>query len=207
MIVIFVAVFWVLASIIFYYNSNHSPLAHKYLTHGSFIETIWTITPALVLIGIAFPSFRLLYLLDEVISPTITIKVLGHQWYWSFEYSDYVSSTGQSIEFDSYLIPEDTLENGQLRLLDVDNRVLIPVDTHIRFIVSASDVIHSFAVPSFGVKIDCTPGRLNQTSILAERTGVFYGQCSEICGAYHSFMPLAIEAVSVQDYLTWIDQS
>ena len=139
------------------------------------IELIWTITPAFVLIAIAFPSFRLLYLLDEVISPTVTIKVVGHQWYWSYEYSDYINVSGESIEFDSYMLPDSDLELGQFRLLDVDNKVTVPVDTHIRLIVTGADVIHSFAVPSLGIKIDATPGRLNQTSILAERTGVFYG--------------------------------
>ena len=171
------------------------------------IELIWTITPALILIAIAFPSFRLLYLLDEVISPTITIKVVGHQWYWSYEYSDYVNESGESIEFDSYMIPESDLELGQFRLLDVDNNVIVPVDTHIRLIVTGADVIHSWAVPSLGIKIDAVPGRLNQTSILAERTGVFYGQCSEICGVWHGFMPIAVEAVSVQDYLAWINSN
>ena len=207
LIVIFVAVFWVLASIIFYYNSNHSPLAHKYLTHGSFIETIWTITPALVLIGIAFPSFRLLYLLDEVISPTITIKVTGHQWYWSFEYSDYVTDTGDPIEFDSYMIPESDLELGQFRLLDVDNKLIIPVDCHIRLIVTGSDVLHSFGVPSLGLKLDAVPGRLNQVSFLAERPGTFYGQCSEICGVWHGFMPIVVEAVSSPEFLVWVDSA
>jgi cytochrome c oxidase subunit 2 len=149
----------------------------------------------------------LLYLLDEVISPTITIKVVGHQWYWSYEYSDYINESGESIEFDSYMVPDSDLEQGQFRLLDVDNRVMIPTDTHIRLIVTGADVLHSFAVPSFGVKIDAVPGRLNQASILCERTGVFYGQCSEICGVYHGFMPIVIEAVSVEDYLAWIDQA
>ena len=133
------------------------------------IELIWTITPAIILIAIAFPSFRLLYLLDEVISPTITIKVVGHQWFWSYEYSDYINESGESIEFESYMQPEDDLELGQLRLLDVDTKVYVPVDTHIRLIVTGADVIHSWAVPSLGVKIDAVPGRLNQTSILAER--------------------------------------
>ena len=205
LVVISVGVFWALGSIIYYYNSEKSPIVHKYLNHGTLIELIWTITPALILIGIAFPSFRLLYLLDEVISPTITIKVVGHQWYWSYEYSDYVNESGESIEFDSYMIPESDLELGQFRLLDVDNRVVVPVDTHIRLIVTGADVIHSWAVPSLGIKIDAVPGRLNQTSILAERTGTFYGQCSEICGVWHGFMPIAIEAVSVQDYLAWVD--
>ena len=178
LVVIFFGVFWVLSSIIYYYNSNKSPIVHKYLTHGTFIELVWTLTPALILIAIAFPSFRLLYLLDEVISPTITIKVVGHQWYWSYELSDYLNESGEAIEFDSYMIPEGELNVGDFRLLAVDNKLVVPVDTHVRLIVTGADVIHSFAVPAFGIKIDGTPGRLNQTSILAERTGVFYGQCS-----------------------------
>ena len=135
------------------------------------------------------------------------IFLILHQWYWSYEYSDYINESGESIEFDSYMLPESDLELGQFRLLDVDNRVVIPTDTHIRLIVTGADVIHSFAVPSLGVKIDAVPGRLNQTSILAERTGVFYGQCSEICGVWHGFMPIAVEAVSVQDYLAWINSN
>ena len=205
LVVICVSVFWVIGSIMYYFNNNNSPIVHKYLNYGTLIELIWTITPAFILIAIAFPSFRLLYLLDEVISPTVTIKVVGHQWYWSYEYSDYINVSGESIEFDSYMIPDSDLELGQFRLLDVDNKVVVPTDTHIRLIVTGADVIHSFAVPSFGIKIDAVPGRLNQTSILAERTGTFYGQCSEICGVYHGFMPIAIEAVSIQDYLAWID--
>ena len=118
----------------------------------------------------------------EVISPTITIKVSGHQWYWSYEYSDYVTDSGDAIEFDSYMIPESDLELGQFRLLDVDNKMIIPMDTHIRIIVTSTDVIHSFGVPSLGLKLDCCPGRLNQASILVDREGTFYGQCSEICG-------------------------
>lgn len=205
LIVICVGVFWVLGSTMYYFNSNNSPIVHKYLNHGTLLELIWTISPAFILIAIAFPSFRLLYLLDEVISPTVTIKVVGHQWYWSYEYSDYLNVSGESIEFDSYMVPDSDLELGQFRLLDVDNKVVIPTDTHIRLIVTGADVIHSFAVPSLGLKIDAVPGRLNQTSMLAERTGTFYGQCSEICGVYHGFMPIAIEAVSIQDYLAWID--
>ena len=204
LIVICVGVFWVLGSSVYYFNIKNSPIIHKYLNHGTLIELIWTITPALILIAIAFPSFRLLYLLDEVISPTITIKVVGHQWYWSYEYSYYVTESGESIEFDSYMMPESDLELGQFRLLDVDNKVIIPVDCHIRLIVTGADVIHSFAIPSLGLKIDAVPGRLNQSSIIAERTGTFYGQCSEICGIYHGFMPRVVEVVSVQDYLTWI---
>jgi len=136
LIVICVGVFWVLGSVIYFFNYTKSPIIHKYLNHGTLIELIWTITPAFILIAIAFPSFRLLYLLDEVISPTMTIKVVGHQWYWSYEYSDFLNDKGNSIEFDSYMIPDSDLELGQFRLLDVDNKVIIPVDCHIRLIIT-----------------------------------------------------------------------
>ena len=150
LIVIFLSVGWVLFSVMYYFSQTKNPIAHKYLTHGTVLELIWTITPALILIAIAFPSFRLLYLMDEVISPTLTIKVVGHQWYWSYEYSDFITETGDSIDFDSYMIPESDLELGQFRLLDVDNKLIIPVDCHIRLIITGADVIHSFAVPSLG---------------------------------------------------------
>lgn len=202
LIIVCISVFIVLLSCI--YNFKKSSLIHKYLNHGTLIETIWTILPALILIAIAFPSFRLMYLLDEVISPTITIKVTGSQWYWSYEYSDYLTDSGDSIGFDSYMIPESDLELGQFRLLDVDNKMVVPVDTHIRLIVTSNDVIHSLAVPSLGLKLDCTPGRLNQASILIDRPGSFYGQCSEICGVWHGFMPINVEAVSVPKYLSWL---
>ena len=185
LVIILLGVSWVLSSVILNFNYNSNKIVHKYHNHGTLIELIWTITPALVLIAIAFPSFKLLYLMDEVIDPAMTIKALGHQWYWSYEYSDFVNEDGESIEFDSYLVPTDELEEGQLRLLEVDNRVVVPVGTHIRFIVTGADVIHSFAVPALGLKIDAIPGRLNQTSVLVEREGVYYGQCSEICGVHH----------------------
>ena len=206
LVVICLSVFWMIGSVMYNYSYAKSPLTHKYLNHGTLIELIWTITPAIILIVIAFPSFRLLYLLDEVIAPTITIKVTGHQWYWSFEYSDYVTESGESIEFDSYMVPETDLEEGQFRLLDVDNRVIIPVDCHVRLIITGADVIHDYAIPSLGIKVDATPGRLNQASILAERTGTFYGQCSEICGVWHGFMPTVVEAVSLNEYLAWISE-
>ena len=205
LIVICVSVFWVVFSIIYYFNKNENPIAYKYFTHASVIEVIWTITPALVLIAIAFPSFRLLYILDEVLSPTLTIKAVGHQWYWSYELSDFLSENGETIEFDSYMVPESDLELGQFRLLDVDNPLVVPVDCHIRLIVTGTDVIHSFAVPSLGLKLDCVPGRLNQASFIIERIGTFYGQCSEICGVWHGFMPICIEAVSDNDFLIWVD--
>lgn len=205
LVVIAVGVFWMLGSVILNFSNNSSKIVYKYANHGTLIELVWTITPALVLIAIAFPSFKLLYLLDEVISPSMTIKVDGHQWYWSYEYCDYLSESGEALEFDSYMVPESDLEEGQLRLLDVDSRVVVPVDTHIRFIVTGADVIHDFAVPALGLKIDAVPGRLNQTSVLIQREGVFYGQCSEICGVGHGFMPVVIEAVSLEKYLAWLD--
>lgn len=138
--------------------------------------------------------------MDEVISPSITIKAVGHQWYWSYEYSDFVNADGESIEYDSYIVPETDLEDGQLRLLEVDNRLVLPVDTHVRFIVTGDDVIHNFACPSLGLKIDCTPGRLNQTSVLVDREGIYSGQCSELCGVYHGFIPISIEATSAEKF-------
>nr|AHX00138.1 cytochrome c oxidase subunit 2 [Rhizophagus irregularis] len=204
LVIILLGVGWMLGSTIRKFNSNHNQIVHKYHNHGTLIELIWTITPALVLIAIAFPSFKLLYLLDEVIDPVITVKAIGNQWFWTYEYSDYVNDTGETIEFDSYMIPDTDLEPGQLRLLEVDNRVILPVDTHIRFIVTARDVIHSFAVPSLGLKLDALPGRLNQTSAIINREGVFYGMCSELCGVLHYGMPIVIQSVSLESYLLWL---
>jgi cytochrome c oxidase subunit 2 len=136
----------------------------------------------------------------------MTIKAIGLQWYWKYEYSDFINDNGETVEFESYVIPEDLLEDGQLRLLDTDTSVVVPVDTHIRFVVTAADVIHDFAVPSLGIKIDAAPGRLNQVSALIQREGVFYGQCSEICGQSHSAMPIKIEAVSLPAFLEWLNE-
>jgi cytochrome c oxidase subunit 2 len=205
LVVVMVGVAWVIGSIMIYFSSRKRGIVYKYANHGTLIELVWTITPALILIRIRFPSFKLLYLMDEVISPSMTIKRVGHQWYWSYEYSDFVNDDGESIEFDSYIVPDTDLEDGQLRLLDVDNRVVVPVDMHIRFVVTGRDVIHDFAVPSLGLKIDCCPGRLNQCSVLIQREGVFYGQCSELCGVYHGFMPIVIERTSLEKYLAWLD--
>lgn len=205
LIIISVLVFWVLFSVVTQFSSSKNMIVYKYLNHGTLIELIWTITPAIVLIAIAFPSFKLLYMLDEVISPSMTIKAEGHQWFWSYEYCDFLTSSGDFFDFDSYMVPDADLELGQYRTLDVDNSVVIPVETHVRFICTSTDVIHSWAVPALGVKIDAVPGRLNQTSAIIEREGTFYGQCSEICGVYHGFMPIVIEAVSLDNYLNWLD--
>lgn len=181
--------------------------AYKYLRHGQTLEIIWTIFPAVILLLIAFPSFILLYLCDEVLTPAMTIKVVGLQWYWKYEYSDFVSETGETIEFESYIIPDDMLEEGQLRLLDTDTSIVVPVDTHVRFIVTANDVLHSFTVPSLGIKIDATPGRLNQVSALIQRTGVYYGQCSELCGVNHALMPIKVECVPIADFVEWLSEA
>ena len=173
--------------------------------HGATIEIIWTTIPALILLSVAVPSFALLYSMDEVIDPIITLKVIGSQWYWSYEYSDNLEFSDEALIFDSYMIQEDDLDIGQFRLLEVDNRVVVPVDTHIRVLITASDVLHSWAIPSLGIKLDACPGRLNQTSMFIKREGVFYGQCSEICGVNHAFMPIVIEAVSLDDYLSWLN--
>lgn len=186
---------------------KNNKFAYKYLRHGQTLEIIWTIFPAVILLLIAFPSFILLYLCDEVLTPAMTIKVVGLQWYWKYEYSDFVSETGETIEFESYIIPDDMLEEGQLRLLDTDTSIVVPVDTHVRFIVTANDVIHSFTVPSLGIKIDATPGRLNQVSALIQRTGVYYGQCSELCGVNHALMPIKVECVPIADFVEWLSEA
>nr|YP_010004082.1 cytochrome c oxidase subunit II [Gryposmylus pennyi]QNR01162.1 cytochrome c oxidase subunit II [Gryposmylus pennyi] len=169
------------------------------LVEGQMIEIIWTILPAITLIFIALPSLRLLYLMEEISNPSLTLKTIGHQWYWSYEYSDFMN-----IEFDSYMIPTNELPMNGFRLLDVDNRIMLPFQTQIRVLVSAADVLHSWAIPALGVKIDATPGRLNQTSIFLNRPGLFFGQCSEICGANHSFMPIVIESISTNTFINWI---
>nr|AMH84605.1 cytochrome c oxidase subunit II [Chrysomya megacephala] len=175
---------------------------NRYLLHGQTIEIIWTILPAIILLFIAFPSLRLLYLLDEINEPSITLKAIGHQWYWSYEYSDFAN-----IEFDSYMIPTNELSIDNFRLLDVDNRVVLPMNSQIRILVTAADVIHSWTIPALGVKVDGTPGRLNQTNFLINRPGLFYGQCSEICGANHSFMPIVIESIPVNYFIKWISNN
>nr|YP_010385030.1 cytochrome c oxidase subunit II [Pinnaxodes major]UPL65040.1 cytochrome oxidase subunit II [Pinnaxodes major] len=177
-------------------------LINRYMLENQPIEIIWTSVPALILIFIALPSLRLLYLLDEINSPSLTLKTIGHQWYWSYEYSDFLQ-----VEFDSYMVNSNDLESSSFRLLDVDNRTVLPMMTQIRVLISAADVIHSWTVPTLGVKADAIPGRLNQVSFLISRPGLFYGQCSEICGANHSFMPIVVESVSTNSFLNWISSS
>lgn len=204
-IIIFVVLFvsWVIFRILVLFNedSNIKPGA---VVHGTVIEIVWTIIPAVLLIIIAVPSFALLYSVDQIVDPSITLKIVGHQWYWSYEYSDYNNDEGEGVAFDSYMLPDDELTVGDLRLLEVDNRVVLPVNTHIRLIVTSADVLHSWTIPSFGVKIDACPGRLNEASLFIQRPGTFYGQCSEICGINHGFMPIAVEGVNLVDYVNWV---
>jgi len=203
--VILFGVGWILISVVKNFIKNKSPISNKYLNHGTLIELIWTITPALILILIAFPSFKLLFLIDDVTDPHISLGVESHQWYWSYQYADFTKNEdGSLIEFDSYLVPESDLEKGALRLLEVDNRVILPDILHTRFSIQSADVIHSFAVPSLGLKCDAYPGRLNQVSALINRFGTFYGQCSEICGMLHSSMPIVLQSVSLEKFLTYI---
>ena len=204
LVLILFAVSWILFSIVRNFVATKSPISHKYLNHGTLIELIWTITPAVILILIAFPSFKLLYLMDEVNDPSMTVTVEGHQWYWSYQYPDFIDSNEEFIEFDSYIIPDSDLETGALRMLEVDNRVIVPEETHIRFVITSGDVIHSFAAPSLGIKCDAYPGRLNQVSTYINREGTFYGQCSEICGILHSSMPIVIQAVSLNEFLNYL---
>lgn len=203
-IVIFVS--WILVRITLLFNKKKNPTPST-VVHGTTIEIIWTLVPAVILIIIAVPSFALLYSVDEVINPSITIKVVGHQWYWSYEFSDYETADGEYINFDSYIIPADDLVKGDLRLLEVDNRIILPIQTHIRLVVTSADVLHCWAVPSFGLKIDACPGRLNEASLFIKREGSFYGQCSEICGINHGFIPICVEAVNIKEYLCWISEN
>nr|AGN71131.1 cytochrome c oxidase subunit II [Cryptobatrachus sp. TNHC-GDC 451] len=162
------------------------------------VEMVWTIMPAIILIAIALPSLRILYLMDEIEDPNITIKTVGHQWYWSYEYSDF-----DDLAFDSYMTPTKELLPGQLRLLEVDNRMVTPTGLFIRTLITAEDVLHSWAIPTLAVKTDAIPGRLNQASFIISRPGLYYGQCSEICGANHSFMPIVLESLPTKEFLIW----
>jgi len=203
-----VFVMWLLGRCLILYNESTNTAKIDNFTHATLVEIVWTIVPALILVVIAVPSFALLYSMDEMLDPAVTLKVVGHQWYWSYEYSDYeyLSENGSNINFDSYMLEEADLvkDSAQFRLLEVDNRVILPIETHIRVLVTAADVLHSWAVPSFGVKVDACPGRLNQTTLFIKQSGIFYGQCSELCGTNHGFMPICVEAVSLSEYVEWL---
>ena len=171
-------------------------------THNTILEIAWTAVPVLILVVIAIPSFKLLYFMDRAENPEMTLKAIGRQWYWSYEYPDHGDFT-----FDAYMIADADLQEGQPRLLATDNHVVLPVQTDIRLLTTASDVLHSWAMPSLGVKMDAVPGRINETWLRIEAPGMYYGQCSELCGDYHGFMPIAIEAVSKEDFEAWVQQA
>lgn len=172
---------------------------NRYLIEAQQIETVWTILPAIILLFLALPSLRLLYLTDEIRNPRLTLKAIGHQWYWRYEYTDFID-----IEIDSYIIPTSDLSIGDFRLLEVDNRLVLPIQIEIRVLVTAADVIHAWTVPSLGVKVDAVPGRLNQLGFTIRYPGIFYGQCSEICGANHSFIPISLEVINIKSFINWI---
>lgn len=210
LIAIGVFVSWMLGVVFLRFDRSVNRKAERF-SHDSLLETFWTIVPAVILLFISVPSFALLYSLDELINPLLTLKIIGHQWYWSYEYSDYFLgsplgqfvSFGNRLNFDSYMISTPDLTLGALRLLEVDNRAVLPTETHIRLIVTAADVLHSWSVPSFGIKIDACPGRLSQGSLYIKREGVYYGQCSEICGVNHGFMPIVVRGVSSKYFGAW----
>lgn len=198
------------ACVVWYlYFFKQNKVTPSKFTHESALEIIWTLVPAVILVFIAVPSFSLLYSLEEASNPQITLKVIAHQWYWSYEYTDYFASADSEklpfdLSFDSYLLATADLEDGAFRLLEVDNRVLLPINTHIRVLICSADVLHSWAVPSLGVKLDACPGRVSEISLFIKRKGVYFGQCSEICGANHGLMPIVVKAVSTKDFETWI---
>lgn len=174
-------------------------LGNRILLERQAIELIWTILPAIILIFIALPSLKILYMIEETNKPIITIKAIGHQWFWSYEYSDF-----KKIEFDSYIKPTTDLEDNEFRLLETDNRLVLPYNTQTRILITSSDVIHSWTIPSLGIKVDASPGRINQGNILINRPGLFYGQCSEICGANHRFIPIVLERININRFLNWL---
>lgn len=183
------------------FNEKANPVPSR-TTHNTLIEVLWTVVPVLILVAIAIPSFRLLFLQLDLPKADITVKVTGHQWYWSYEYPD-----NGAFSFDSLMVATADLQPGQPRLLAVDNEVVVPVNKVVRIQVTAADVIHSFALPSFGVKIDALPGRLNESWFQATKEGVYYGQCSELCGKDHAFMPIAIRVVSEGEFAAWVEKA
>ncbi|HWE78942.1 MAG TPA: cytochrome c oxidase subunit II [Pseudolabrys sp.] len=179
------------------FNARRNPIPSR-TTHNTFIEVIWTVVPVLILVAIAVPSFRLLFYELKIPPADLTVKATGKQWFWSYSYPD------QKIEFDSLLVQDKDLKPGQPRLLTVDNELVVPVNKVVRVLVTGADVIHSFSVPSFGIKIDAIPGRLNETWFKAEREGTYYGQCSQLCGRDHAFMPIAVHVVSEKEFAAWL---
>ncbi len=183
------------------FNEKANPTPSK-TTHNTFLEVVWTAIPVLILVSIAIPSLKLLFFMDKTHDPDMTLKVTGHQWYWSYEYPDHGEFT-----FDAVMVDDDELEEGQRRLLSTDEEVVLPVGKNIRVLLASEDVIHAWALPQFGVKIDTVPGRTNETWLRIDKEGVYYGQCSELCGVNHGFMPITVRAVSADDFAAWVEEA
>ena len=198
--VILVFVFCLLGYVLFKFSAKRNKTPSS-TSHNTILEVVWTLIPCFILIIIAVPSFKLLYYSEIIPKSDLTLKVVGHQWYWSYEYPDH------SISFDSNIIQDEDLKSDDIRLLSVDNKVVLPIDTTVRIQVTASDVIHSWAVPAFGIKKDAVPGRLNEMWVNIKKVGVYYGQCSELCGINHGFMPIVVEAVSMGDFKKWLNNA
>ena len=188
--------------VVAFYSLIRNGFLSRFVLEAQVIEFVWTIVPAIILLFLAFPSLYLLYTIDELLLPSLTFKAVGHQWYWSYEYSDV-----RRVSFDSYIRPDDSLNTGEFRLLEVDHRTVLPTNLNIRAIITAADVIHAWTVPRLGVKVDAVPGRLNQLGFFAIRSGVYYGQCSEICGANHSFIPISLEIVPFYVFREWLQSN
>ncbi len=184
----------------FRYRATKNKIAST-TSHNTLIEVIWTLVPCLILIVMAVPSFKILYSQDTIPKADVTIKAIGYQWYWGYEYPD------ENIIFDSYMIADEDLKDNQPRLLTVDNEVFVPVNKVVKVMITANDVLHAWALPSFGVKRDAVPGRINETWFKAERTGTFYGQCSELCGIKHAFMPITVNVVTEEEYNKWLEKA
>ncbi len=200
-VIITAFVFGLMAWIVIRYNKKRNPTPSK-TTHNTMLEVAWTVVPVIILLVISVPSFRLLYFTDRVEEADMTLKAIGHQWYWSYEYPDHGDFT-----FDALMLEDDELEEGQPRLLATDEAVVLPVGAKIRLLTTADDVIHSWAIPALGVKMDSVPGRVNETWFQINREGTYYGQCSELCGTLHGFMPIMIEAVSQEEFDAWVEEA
>jgi len=183
------------------FNEKANPVPSK-TTHNTLVEVLWTAIPIVILVAIAVPSFKLLYYTDKTNDAEMTLKITGHQWYWNYEYPDF-----GEFKFDSNMIAEKDLKPGQRRLLEVDNRVVLPVGTNIRILMTAADVIHAWRIPAFGVMKDAVPGKLGETWVRIDKEGVYYGQCSELCGINHAYMPIAVEAVSKEKFAAWVEDA
>jgi cytochrome c oxidase subunit 2 len=199
--IIVVIVLLLMVYIMMRFRASKNPNPSKN-THNTMLEVLWTVIPILILVVIAVPSFRLLYFADRTVDAEMTIKAIGNQWFWSYEYPD-----SDNLTFDAVIVEEEDLEDGQLRLLTTDNDVVLPINTKIRILTTATDVIHALALPNLGIKLDAVPGRINETWIEIDKAGVYYGMCSELCGSGHAFMPIMVRAVSKADYAKWVEEA